>query len=87
MKRKLASTVRKKKKRDVEKVYSRKIFVSKLRRLADSLEKGKSFRIQVGGERITVPEDVITSVEHERDGGEELEFQIKWKREKKERRR
>lgn len=87
MNRKPPSTVRKKKKRDIERVCNRKDFVAKLRRLADSLEKGKSFRLQVGGERITVPKDVITSVEHERNNGEEIEFQIKWQREIRERRR
>lgn len=65
--------------RDVEKVYAVKDFVAKLRRLADSLEQGKSFTIQVDGERFTVPADAQMSVEHERsDDGEELEFQLKW---------
>jgi hypothetical protein len=35
--------------RDVEKVYSTSEFVSKLRRLADALETGKRFEIQVAG--------------------------------------
>lgn len=87
MKRKLVLTKEMKKKRDVERAYGRKVFIAKLRRLADLLEKGQSFRFQIGGERITVPKDVITSVEHERNGGEEIEFQIKWQIEKKERRR
>ena len=65
--------------RDVEKSYSVKQFVAKLRRLADALEQGKQFSIQVAGERINVPADAIISVEHEReDGAEELEFQLKW---------
>ena len=33
--------------RDVEKVYSTSEFVSKLRRLADALETGRRFEIQV----------------------------------------
>ncbi|MEO1367142.1 MAG: amphi-Trp domain-containing protein [Acidobacteriota bacterium] len=54
--------------------------MDKLRRLADCLERGESFRIQVAGTRITVPADAAISVEHERDAdGEELEFQLKWK--------
>ncbi len=38
--------------RVVERVYSTSEFVSKLRRLADALETGKRFEIQVAGERI-----------------------------------
>ena len=65
--------------RDIEKVYSIQDFVAKLRRLADALESGKRFEIQVAGERIYVPADAEISIEHEREGGEEeLEFQIKW---------
>ena len=41
--------------RDVEKAYSTAETVAKLRRLADALETGKPFRIQVAGERIRVP--------------------------------
>ncbi|MBA3468380.1 MAG: amphi-Trp domain-containing protein [Herpetosiphonaceae bacterium] len=67
--------------RDVEKVYTVKEFVAKLRRLADALEQQKPFTIQVAGERFTVPTDAQMSVEHERgDAGEELEFQLKWQR-------
>lgn len=65
--------------RDIEKVYSLEDFVAKLRRLADALEAGKRFEIQVAGERIYVPADAEISIEHERgEGEEELEFQIKW---------
>ena len=65
--------------RDIEKVYSIEEFVAKLRRLADALETGKAFEIQVAGERIYVPVDAVISIEHEREGGEEeLEFQIRW---------
>jgi hypothetical protein len=40
--------------RDVEKVYSTSEFVAKLRRLADALETGERFEIQVAGERVYV---------------------------------
>lgn len=67
-------------KRDIEKVYSKKEFIEKLRRLADALEKDKKFVIQVAGERIYIPKDAIINIEHEREGKEEeVEFQIKWK--------
>ncbi len=65
--------------RDIEKVYSTEDFVAKLRRLADALETGERFEIQVAGERIYVPKKAEFTVEHEReDNEEELEFQLKW---------
>ena len=68
-----------KKARDVERTYPAKQFVSKLRRLADAIEGDKRFRIQIGGERVSVPPDATISVEHERDGTEEeVEFQLRW---------
>jgi len=45
----------KKKKRDLEKSYPTAEFVAKLRRFADALESGQRFRIQIAGERISVP--------------------------------
>lgn len=66
--------------RDIEKTYSIPQFVEKLRRLADCLEQGERFDIQIAGERIYVPKDAVFNIEHERgDGEEEIEFQIKWK--------
>lgn len=68
-----------KKGRDIEKVYTTSEFVSKLRRLADSLESGEKFEIQIAGERIYVPVRAEYNIEHEREGAEEeIEFQIKW---------
>jgi amphi-Trp domain-containing protein len=65
--------------RDVEKAYPRARFIEKLRRLADALENGERFRIQVAGERVSVPPDAVVHVEHEREGDvEEIEFQLKW---------
>ncbi|MDD9304429.1 MAG: amphi-Trp domain-containing protein [Desulfobacter sp.] len=65
--------------RDLEKEYSKKEFVDKLRRLADAIEQNKRFRIQVSGERISVPLDAVFNIEHEREGNnEEIEFQLKW---------
>lgn len=51
---------------DIEKDYSAKEFVAKLRRVADCIEGGERFRIQVAGERINVPPDAIINIEHER---------------------
>lgn len=65
--------------RDIEKEYGTGQFVSKLRRLADCIENGSKFRIQIAGERITVPPDVVVNIEHERGKHtEEIEFQLKW---------
>ena len=66
-------------KRDIEKVYTNAEFVAKLRRLADSIEGGDRFDIQIAGERVYVPARAEFTVEHERSGDEEeIEFQIKW---------
>ncbi len=73
--------MREQSRRDVEKVYGVSEFAAKLRRLADALEDGKPFEIQVAGERLHVPAGVHFSVEHERaEGIEELEFQLRWER-------
>jgi len=65
--------------RDMEKTYSSKDFVEKLRRLADSIENGTKFEIQIAGERVYVPVRAEYNIEHEREGkNEEIEFQIKW---------
>ena len=69
----------KKSERDVEKVYSTEQFIAKLRRLADALETGSPFSIQVAGKRVRVPASASISVEHERsESSEEIEFQLKW---------
>jgi len=70
-----------KKNRDIEKEYSVKQTAAKLRRLADCLENGKPFRIQIAGERIQIPAKAVFNIEHEREGNkEEVEFQFKWER-------
>jgi len=66
-------------KRDVVKNYPPKQFVEKLRRLADAIESGDRFRIQVAGQRVSVPPDASISVEHERGSEmEEIELQLTW---------
>jgi amphi-Trp domain-containing protein len=67
--------------RDIEKAYPVKDTAAKLRRLADCLEQGRPFRIQLAGERISVPSRALFNIEHEREGDrEEVEFQFKWTR-------
>ncbi len=71
--------------RDVERTYSTAEVVAKLRRLADALETGGQFRIQIANERIRVPARARFSIEHERgDDEEEIEFQLKWTRQQAE---
>jgi len=70
-----------KNKRDIERVYSAKQMIVKLRRLADCIEQGKQFQIQIAGERVCVPPNAVINIEHERGKNEEeIEFQIKWPR-------
>ena len=70
-----------KKNRDIEKGYTTRQMIVKLRRLADCLETGKPFRIQIANERVNIPADAVFNIEHERGkGSEEVEFQFKWKR-------
>ena len=71
----------KKKDRDIEKGYSAKQMVAKLRRLSDCIENGKQFTIQIAGERLHIPAKASFNIEHEREGNkEEVEFQFKWER-------
>ena len=70
---------KKRPKRDVEKDYPPGQFASKLRRLADCIEQGERFRIQVAGERVSVPPTATINIEHERGSSEEeVELQLKW---------
>lgn len=65
--------------RDIEKAYPIDEFIAKLRRLADCLETGEPFEIQIAGERLYVPVRATYSIEHERDEeSQEIEFQIRW---------
>ena len=71
----------KKSERDIEKIYATQQFVAKLRRLADALEQGRRFSIQVAGKRVYIPAKAAISIEHERsEQAEEVEFQLKWQR-------
>jgi amphi-Trp domain-containing protein len=73
------ATRKRRRKRDIEKNYPRRQFIAKLRRLADCLEDEERFRIQVAGERISIPPTATINIEHERVSfEEEIEFQLKW---------
>ena len=65
--------------RDVTAEYDRAQFVAQLRRLADVLEGGDASTFQIEGEDVSIPEDALFWVCHEREDGEvELEFQVTW---------
>lgn len=65
--------------RDLEKSYPPRQMAAKLRRLADCIEQGKPFQIQVAGEKLRIPSHAMFNIEHEREGDrEELEFQFRW---------
>lgn len=65
--------------RDVEKNVPTSQFVETLRRLADALEAGESFRVQVQNKRFTVPADAALTIEHEvEDGKEEFALELQF---------
>lgn len=67
--------------KNLEKAYSNKAAVAKLRRLADALEEGKAFVITIAGERISVPPDATVEFEYKRLGNElDVEIELKWKK-------
>lgn len=54
-------------------------FVAELRRLADALESGSAYTIDLDGDLVTIPMNAMLSVAHEEDDGDvELEFQLSW---------
>ncbi len=67
---------------DVERAYTPAQTADKLRRIADAIEAGKSFRLQVGGNRLRVPTDGAVEIEMQADGdgAGEIEIEIKWNR-------
>jgi amphi-Trp domain-containing protein len=66
---------------DVEKSYSSRANAAKLRRLADALDEGKAFEIQIANNRIYVPADAEIEFEYEKSAdAEEIEIEIKWKK-------
>lgn len=67
--------------RDIEKNVTKTQFVETLRRLADALEAGEPFRIQVQHQRFEVPATAALVIEHEvEDGREELSLELQWTR-------
>ena len=66
---------------ELEKSYSSREVVAKLRRLADALEAGQAFRIQIAGQHVRVAPDAHIEFDYERSGDEEaVEIDLKWRR-------
>ena len=67
--------------KEVEKSYANRDAAAKLRRLAEALEEGKPFEIQIAGQRVYVPASATVEFEYAREGDEEeLEIEVTWKR-------
>ena len=67
---------------DVERSYSPGETAATLRRIADAIEFGKYFRIQVAGNRLSIPPSAAIEIEMQadREGSGEIEIEIKWDR-------
>jgi amphi-Trp domain-containing protein len=65
---------------DVENRVSAGYAAATLRRLADALDQERTFQIQIADERIPVPSHASIQFEHEREGDEVLEIEIKWRK-------
>lgn len=66
--------------RNVERNYPPKVFAAKLRRLADALEAGEQFRVEVANEHFEVAKRPLLSVEHEQaQGMAEVVFNLSWR--------
>ena len=67
---------------DVERSYTPAQTAEKLRRIANAIEEGRSFRIQVDGNRLRIPTDGDFQIEMQADGdgNGEIEIELKWNR-------
>ncbi len=66
---------------EVEKSYANRDSAAKLRRLAEALEEGKAFEIQIAGRRVYVPAHASVEFEYSSEGDEEeVEIELKWRR-------
>lgn len=61
---------------DVERSYSTGRTASKLRRIADAIEYGEYFRLQVSGHRLRIPPSAEVEIEMQADDVGSGEFEI-----------
>ena len=66
-------------KKEIEKKYTKKQTIKILKRLVESLNKEKPFRMQIKGKKVYVPKDSGIEIEYEKEKNEEkIEIEIKW---------
>ncbi|MEI6580619.1 MAG: amphi-Trp domain-containing protein, partial [bacterium] len=71
-----------------EKNYTKKQTIQILKRLVNSLEKGKTFRMQIKNKKVYIPKESEIEIEYEKEKkdlsagrhGEKIEIEIKWKK-------
>lgn len=67
--------------KEIEKKYTKKQMVKILKRLVDSLNKEKAFKMQIKGKKVYIPKESGIEIEYEKDKKEEkIEIEIKWKK-------
>lgn len=53
-------------KKEIEKIYTKKQTIKILKRLVDSLAKGKAFRMQIKGKKVYIPKEPEVEIEYEK---------------------
>lgn len=67
--------------KEIEKKYTKKQTIKILKRLVDSLAKGKAFRMQIKGKKVYFSKESEIEIEYEKEKGKEkVEIEIKWKK-------
>jgi len=65
--------------KEIEKKYTKKQTIKILKRLVDSLAKGKAFRMQIKGKKVYVSKESEIEIEYEKGKKEQkVEIEIKW---------
>ncbi|MFA6514816.1 MAG: amphi-Trp domain-containing protein [Candidatus Paceibacterota bacterium] len=65
--------------KEIEKKYTKKQTLKILKRLVDSLEKEKAFKMQIKGKKVYLSKESEIEIEYERNKKEEkIEIEIKW---------
>ena len=69
-----------KKKKEIEKKYSKIQLFKILKRLVSSIEKNEEFRMQIKGKKVYIPaKSSDIEIEYEKEKNEEkIEIEIKW---------
>lgn len=62
-------------KKEIEKKYTKKQSIIILKRLVNSLEKNKAFKMQINNKKVYIPKESELEIEYEK---EKIEIEIKW---------